>query len=133
MSSVNFEREQGKGHSTDSLLRLMAIRDQEIERRLKNAGSANITVVVGSGSSGSSGTSTSAEMRVGRASVGAGSVVVTFSSNMSTVDYELVCLMKDDTGVFQTIDTHTAVKTISGFTVDTYSAGVLIYIAIPRQ
>ena len=130
---VNFQTERNKALTVEGLLPKLYQVFQDIYRKLDGVGSPNVTVVIGGASSGGGGTSTTSEMRVGRASVGAGSVVVTFSSNMSTTDYELVCLMKDNDGVFQTVDTHAAIKSISGFTVDTYAAGTLIYVAIPRQ
>jgi len=133
---INLEREIGKNLTVEELARLQHKQNVDFDRRLKGAGSSNVTVVVGSGSSSSSGgTSASTEMRVGRATVAAGSVVVSFAGGaMSTSDYELFFYYKEDgTGAWQPIDSVGATKSISGFTIDTFAAGTLIYAAIPRQ
>lgn len=115
------------------IVRILGLLFRDIYDRLSGVGSPNITVISGGGTSGAGGTSTTAEMKVGRASVSAGTTVVTFTSNMSTTDYEIICLMKDSDGAFQIIDTHAASKSVSGFSVGLWQAGTLIYIAIPRQ
>lgn len=130
--TINFDREIGRKMSNDDILRLLGKAMRDIYNRISGAGSANITVTVGS-SSGSSGTSAVTEYRSAQVSVVAGSNTVTFSTGLSTTNYQLFCWLKDSDEVFQIIDTVGATKGLSGFTIDTFQAGTLIYLAIITQ
>ena len=103
---------------------------QDSFKRLEGISGGSTTVIVGSGTSSSGSASTTIDLRANSIAVTVGDNVITFSTPM-TQDYVIIPIYVTSRDI-QFIDPTQIVYTMSGFTVNVPTVGVLVYTVIPK-